>query len=256
MLSITKSAFIGILIVAASVVFLLVLNRIWPRDERREHNDIVGWQVTVVGTTYAVIIGFMLFAVWTDFEAARANAGAEANALVSISRLAEALPQPRRDAIQATAVQYATAMVKDEWPAMERGAPASYSQKLTEQLWAEIVPPDLDSQQPYRVALDHTITELTSLTEHRRQRQLESETGLPGILWAVLIAGAAITIASCCLFGAKSRTLHLLQVLALSSLVALALMATAQIDRPFQGDVHVEANAFIRAQDALTRRAR
>ncbi len=67
---------------------------------------------------------------------------------------------------------------------------------------------------------------------------------MPDILWAVLIAGAAITIASCCLFGARSRTLHLLQVLALSSLLALALMAIAQIVRPFQGDVHVEPTGF------------
>jgi hypothetical protein len=63
MLSSIQSVFIGILIVAASLAFLLVLDLIWPREERREHNDIVGWQVTVVGTTFAVIIGFMMVAV-------------------------------------------------------------------------------------------------------------------------------------------------------------------------------------------------
>lgn len=251
MLSTIQSVFIGILIVAASVAFLLVLDLFWPREARREHNDIVGWQVTVVGTTYAVIIGFMLFAVWTDFEAAQANAGAEANALVNVSRLAEALPQPRREAIQATALQYSRAMVTDEWPSMERGERSTASQILTERLWSEIVHPELDSRQGYSVAMDHILSELTSLTEHRRLRQLQSETGLPDIFWAVLIAGAAITIVSCCLFGAKSRALHLLQVLALSSLVALALMAIAQVDRPFQGDVRVEPTAFVHAQQSL-----
>jgi len=251
MLSSLQSVFIGILIVAASLAFLLVLDLIWPREERREHNDIVGWQVTVVGTTFAVIIGFMMVAVWTDFESARANAGAEANSLVNISRLAEALPPAQRNAIQATSLQYATAMVDDEWPAMQRGTLSPDSQILTEQLWSEIANPELASAQAYSVAMDHIVSELTSLTEHRRLRQLESETGLPGILWAVLIAGAAITIASCCLFGARSRTLHLLQVLALSSLLALALMAIAQIVRPFQGDVHVEPTAFVRARQSL-----
>lgn len=251
MLSFIESGFICALIVAASLAFLLILDWIWPRTSRREHNDIIGWQVTVVGTIYAVIIGFMLITVWTDFQAAQTNTDAEANALVNIGRLAGGLPQQQRDAIQATAMRYAVSMVTDEWPAMARGEISPKSQLLTARLWSEIIQqgstPDLQD----RVILDHAFTELAVLTTHRRVRQLESETSLPGILWAVLVSGAIITIASCCLFGAKSRTLHLLQVLALSTLVALSLMAIAQIDRPFQGGVHVEPHAFLRAQEAL-----
>lgn len=250
MLTYAQSVFIGILIVAASLTFLLLLEWLWPRDARREHNDIVGWQVSVVGMTYAVVIGFMLYAVWTDFEAARANVDAEANALVNISRLAEGLPQAQRESIQAIARQYADSMVKEEWPAMQRGTISPESQILTGQLWTAIVQPGAENQE-YRVALDHVLSELADLTEHRRLRQLESSTGLPAMLWAVLTAGAVITISSCCLFGAKSLTLHMLQVLGLSGLIALSLMAIAQIDRPFQGGVHVSPEAFLRAQEAL-----
>lgn len=50
----------------ASLVFVWLLNRVWPASQRRDHNDIIGWQVGVLGTTYAVILGFMLYAVWTS----------------------------------------------------------------------------------------------------------------------------------------------------------------------------------------------
>ena len=33
--------------------------------KRRTYNDIIGWQVSVLGTTYAVILGFMLYTVWS-----------------------------------------------------------------------------------------------------------------------------------------------------------------------------------------------
>ena len=73
MLDVYQSAAIVIAVVAGSVAFLGLLQRIWPADERRLHNELIGWQVTVLGTTYAVIVGFMLYAVWTGFEVAEDN---------------------------------------------------------------------------------------------------------------------------------------------------------------------------------------
>jgi hypothetical protein len=71
------------LVVAASVVASLLLmaglNRVWPWDKRSAHNDLIGWQLGILGTTYAVILGFMLYAVWTSLEEAELNVDLEAN---------------------------------------------------------------------------------------------------------------------------------------------------------------------------------
>lgn len=251
MLTTGENIFATIAIVLVSIAFLAILNRFWPSEARRRHNDLVGWQVGVVGTTYAVIIGFMLYAVWNDFEAARANVDAEANALVNISRLAEGLPQDQKANVQAIARRYADLMVTREWDVMNRGGKAPLeSQALAQSLWQAVIRKEsLDAAEA--TSLDHTIQELTELTRHRRLRELQSEAGLPGILWAVLMAGAVITIASSCLFGTTSFPLHFLQVLALSVLVALSLMAIGDIARPFQGSVHVEPDAFIHARNVL-----
>lgn len=255
MLTTVESVFVVIAIVAGSLAFLLVLNWLWPTDDRRQHNDIVGWQVSVVGMTYAVIIGFMLYAVWNNFQVAEANADAEANALVDVSRLAEGLPESQREAVQSLASRYADAMVTDEWPAMSRRSLTGEGQKLTQALWTAVIrPEELTGAQ--QTSLDHTISELTALTEHRRLRELESKTGLPGVLWWVLRAGAIITISSACLFGTKSFPLHLVQVLGLSVLLAMSLVSIAEIDRPFQGSVHVSPEAFIRAQQVLQMRTK
>jgi hypothetical protein len=235
----------------ASVSFLTILNWLWPSESRRRHNDLVGWQVGVVGTTYAVIIGFMLYAVWNDFEAATSNVDAEASAVVNLSRLAEGLPQEQRVNVQAIARRYADLMVNREWDAMNK-APKDplESQALTQSLWKAVIRKQpLDAVEA--TSLNYTIQELTTLTERRRRRQLQSQTGLPGILWTVLITGAIITIGSSCLFGTRSFPLHLIQVLALSVLVSLSLIAVGDIARPFQGSVHVGSEAFIHAQDVL-----
>jgi hypothetical protein len=56
---------------------------------------------------------------------------------------------------------------------------------------------------------------------------------------------------SSCMFGSGSTALHGLQVFAFSLLIALVLVAIADINRPFQGSVHVSDAAFRRAQQNM-----
>jgi hypothetical protein len=89
------------------------------------------------------------------------------------------------------------------------------------------------------------------MAEHRRIRELQSTSKLPAVLWCVLLIGGFVTIASSCTFGAGSNLLQALQVGALSLLIALVLVAIGDIDRPFQGSVHVSDSAFRRAQQNM-----
>jgi len=77
MLNRTQNILILIVMMTGAMLFMAVLNRIWPREKRREHNDLIGWQLGILGTTYAVILGFMLYTVWTTFGAAELNADLE-----------------------------------------------------------------------------------------------------------------------------------------------------------------------------------
>ena len=68
MLSTFQDVVLIVLSIAVALGFLWILKHFWPSVQRRDHNDIIGWQVSVLGTTYAVIIGFMLYAVWTTLQ--------------------------------------------------------------------------------------------------------------------------------------------------------------------------------------------
>jgi hypothetical protein len=92
---------------------------------------------------------------------------------------------------------------------------------------------------------------LTDVTRHRRLRRLENHSGLPVILWAVLICGGIITVASACLIGSENAALHLTLVIGLSLLIALTLAAIADIDGPFRGSVHISPYAFVQAQRSM-----
>lgn len=241
-----QDAVIIFLCTAGALGFWWLLQKLWPKDMRSRHNDLIGWQLSILGTTYAVIIGFMLYAVWTNFELADVNAETEANCVVNLYKLADGMPAEQRQKVQALSRDYVDAVLNHDWPNMDRNAQNfDDSHRVIEQLWSVVLPATQSTSGA--VVMDHAMTELRGMTEHRRLRELESMSQLPGILWTVLVVGAVITIMSSCMFGTDNNLLHALQVAMLTLMLTLVLVAVADINRPFQGAVHVEPHGFVRA---------
>ena len=244
MLSYFQDFVIIVVVVAGALLFMVGVNLAWPWEKRRAHNDLIGWQLSILGTTYAVILGFMLYAVWTNFEVASQTVEQEAGALANIYTVASALPEPHRSQVQKLARAYADAAMHTDWPQMSAGQLPEATLRINDTMWHTMVNPQSG---PLSEIENKMIAELGKLTEYRRARLLQSAERLPAVLWCVLLAGGILTISSSCMFGAESSRLHGLQVFAFSILIALCLVSIADIDRPFQGAVHVSDLAFDRA---------
>ena len=250
MLTITQSVLVIIFTVAGALLLVTVLDHIWPWESRRNHNELIGWQLSILGTTYAVILGFMLYTVWTNFGAADLNVDLEANALVNVYLLANGLPQEQGARLQQLARSYADAAINRDWPHMANNKVPEGTVDIDAEMWKTLMSVKVASPNEI-TAEDHALYELSSLTEHRRTRILQSTSRLPMVLWFVLIVGGTVTIASSCMFGSANTGLHIFQVLAFSLLISLVLVAIVNINRPFQGTVHVSDYAFQRAQQNM-----
>jgi hypothetical protein len=240
--------FLGTII--GSILFVAVLNRFWPREKRVIHNDLIGWQLGILGTTYAVILGFMLYTVWTNFSDATLNVDLEANALRNVYGLAEGLPPEQRVELEKECRDYADAVLTHDWPAMAHNQTPEESNLIDRAMWKTLMSVKTASPSEI-VAEDHAISELSSLTEHRRTRLLQSAYILPHIFWAVLLVGGLVTIASSSLFGSANPALHAIQVFFFTIFITLVLLAIADVNLPFRGWVHVSNYAFIRAQQNM-----
>jgi len=223
---------------------------VWPWEKRRPHNDLIGWQLSILGTTYAVILGFMLYTVWTTYSEADLNVDIEADAVMHIYSLAEGLPQPQRTQLQTLARSYVDAATKREWPQMARSEAPQESATINAAMWKTVM--SVKPGSPTEItAQDHLISELDSLTQHRQTRLLQSTTRLPTVLWCVLLVGGALTIASACTFGLENWKLQALQIFALSFLLSVALVAISDIHRPFHGLIRVGDRAFQKAEQGM-----
>jgi hypothetical protein len=250
MLSLAENVGAVVLIVGLSLILFVAMDRVWDWDKRHQHNDVTGWQLGILGTTYAVILGFMLYAVWTEFDTATQNVEMEANGLTNLYRLADGLPEASRIEVQKLAREYATKVIENDWPEMEQGRIPVESVGLASKMQRALtsVP---EASRSAGIAQDHAMTELSAMTACRRTRLLENALSLPTVLWFVLIVGGVLTIASSCMFGSQIRFLHGVQVVFFSLMIGLALLAIADINKPFRGSVHVSNDAFVRALENM-----
>jgi hypothetical protein len=236
--------------VIASLLFMLLLNRLWPWEMRRPHNDLIGWQASILGTTYAVILGFMLYTVWTRLGEADLNVDLEANAVVDIYHLAEGMPEPQRNQLQTLARSYVSAVIDQEWPQMANGETPSRTSDINREMWKTVMsarpssPTEMNAQ-------ENALSQLSLLAEHRLTRSVQSAAKLPIVLWCVLLVGGALTILSACTFGNDSLKLQALQVFSLTLLISLSLVAISDIHRPFHGLIRVSDHTFRGAQQTM-----
>ena len=229
-----------------ATAFLLGLNRLWPSVHRRPHNDVIGWQLAIIGTIYAVVIGFMIFAVWGNFQAADMNVDNEASALLNLFQDADGLPAQQRDQIQSLCKQYAHVLIEKEWPMMNVGEPVSAGHPYLQQMWVVLInTPATDAAE--QIHMSHALDQLSALGQCRHIREMQNVSSLPQILWDVLIVCGIITVLAACFIGSDNPRLHFLLVLALTGTVSLVLVSIADIDDPFQGTVHIRSQAFAEA---------
>lgn len=249
-LGIVMSIAIVIAVIACSTATLVFMQRFWSAANRIAHNDMIGWQISVTGTTYAVVVGFMLYAVWNNFQVADANAMAEANSIVNVVRSAQGLPPAAQVKVRMLATRYLDSILKEEWVAMEEDREATTPSGLIEELW-RAVPSTPVVSPAEQVSLGQTLTELSAMTEHRRLRHLQAHSGIPTVLWFVLIAGGVVVILSACMFGSLNFRVQLTQVLLLALMLSLVVLAIADLSSPFRGAVRISPLAFQQARATL-----
>lgn len=252
MLSLTQNLIVTVLVMAMALVFMAAVNRYWPAEVRYAKEDMIGWQLNILATTHAVILGFMLYAEWTNFTATSLDVELEAGALRNLYRLAEALPEPAGGRLKDQAKAYADAVVRDDWPMLARGRTPERSHTINQEMWKTLINMQQGSAAEL-VALDHALSELSTMTQYRRARLLEATNRLPVIFWWVLLVGGVLTVGSVAMFGSRNPRVHVFQVCSLTLLITLALLAIADLDRRFEGWVQVSVYPFERERDHMYR---
>jgi hypothetical protein len=90
-----------------------------------------------------------------------------------------------------------------------------------------------------------------NMIQARRLRLDAVSTGLPGVMWTVVLVGAVISLSTSFFFKVEDVRLHEILVTLLAMFIELVIFMTFALDRPFRGDLAVRPEPYQLIYDHL-----
>jgi hypothetical protein len=236
-----------------SVAGLLVARQVIPFQVLQESNDVLGNYLQTLGSIYAVLLAFVVFVVWTQFNEARAHVERESNELLDLYRAARGLPEPARSRVLASAREYAQAVLVSEWPAMSCGGRLGpeAGAAIIDQLWGAVLGAEPKSELD-RPIYGEVLTRLDDVSDARSNRLTSSRTTIPLTLRLLLYIGAVSIVASMYLFVVPSFVIHAAITASLAGAISHVIYVIEDLDSCFQGHWQVSQAPFERVLAQMT----
>lgn len=246
---------LALVLPALAVGGAMAVRRAVGADVLARHNDVAGFIYAVIGVVYAVLLGFTAIIVWEQFRKAQEVAELEANALADLYRDAQAFPATVRGEVETHLRDYARLVVEEEWPAMAAGKAGPRTWDAYNLLWRtyHAFTPQDDHQ---RIWYQESVQRMTLLGDQRRSRLLSVRSGVPSVMWAVLLGAGAVTIAFSFLFGTENSRAQGLMTGALAFTIGIVLLSILALEHPFSGITRVDPHAFEQVREILDRVSR
>lgn len=229
-----------------SIGLMLVVRFAYGVDRLKLNNEVAGFKFAVIGVFYAVMLAFVVIAVWEDFRKTEDAVRDEAKAVVDLYRITFALPSEGGAQIREHLVAYINDVREHEWQTMAVGEPSDAVIKDIDQLSQAIFavsPTNFQELALYQNALRL----LAVIIDNRNERLDSSDGSMPWVLWFVLIVGGLITLGYPAFFGMTNRLAQILMTAALAVLVALTMLLGLAFDYPLTGDARISAFPFDQA---------
>jgi hypothetical protein len=226
-----------------SVGLMLLARRKWGIDRLKLNNEVAGFKFSVIGVLYAVLLAFVVIAVWENYNATETAIRNEAKAAGDMAQLSYALPESQGEEMRRLLDAYVKEVQQSEWGTMAQGLPSKAAADALAHLTQTTI--NMQVGQMRDLAVFQQALHLLAVIEDNRNERLDSADGsVPMILWLVLIAGAVITLGYPAFFGTMNVVAQTLMTATLAALVALILVPAILLDFPFTGEVVLSSAPF------------
>jgi hypothetical protein len=188
----------------------------------------------VLGTSFAVLLAFVIFVAFQSYGNAKDKAGQEAVAVTELYHTTQLVPSRARE-VSGQMICYARAVIDDEWPRMKDEGRSTLVEGWLDQLDASTARLDVD-RQTQAIAFGHWLDENAARREGRRGRLAEAAPFVPQPLWFALIVGAVLLVGFMCFFADPKEPLFVQAMMtgAVTAIVLSGLLVVSFLDSPYE----------------------
>lgn len=234
---------IVVLTILAAVGSMLLVRKRLGLGYLREHHEVSDPFLACVGTLFAILLGFMVANAMTRFDEARLNAEQEAGAVADVFRLSIGLTPAVGSDIRTDCARYVDSVIDIEWKSMASRQMSDDCWNRYGEIWHDCLRYEPTGQRDANIHAS-MLGAVMKLGECRRIRATQMSYQLPGVLWAVVIAGALATGILSLFFGIRHTGIQIATTSLVTLVLCLNVFLLASYDDPFHGEVTVKPAAF------------
>lgn len=243
-LLITGPAIIGLLCLYAVIGMKVMRRWVMPRLRVQvADSEFSGAMVQTIMVFYGLAAALIAVNVsQTSSDVSRIVSG-EAAALGALYRDVSCYPESARQPLQTVLRDYADDIIDNAWPLQRQGKMPGGGVALMNRFQTILTgfEPATEGQ---KLLHAETLRAYNQLLHSRNLRLDAVKTGLPGVMWGVIIAGAFIGLSASFFFRVEETRLHMILVLLLSVFIGLVIFMVAALDRPFRGDLGLTSEPY------------
>lgn len=229
---------------AVAVGLQVLVRRSVGVDRLVLNNEVAGFIFAIIGVVYAVLLAFVVIAVWDKFSEGQTAVARELAASAALFRYAEG-PEPEAARLHQGLIDYLELTIARDWPAMGTDTEDSQTTDALSGLYRAAMALNRTGARS-TADMTEVFAQIDNLTLARRVR-LHLSTGLvPEIIWVTLFAGAGLTVCFALFFGSPNARAQLAMTAILSVVLASGLVVIISLDHPFSGPVHIAPESLER----------
>jgi hypothetical protein len=200
--------------------------------------EFTGALVQCVMVFYGLSAGLIAVSVFETYSDVSRVTAAESTALASLYRDVSGYPQPTRERLQGKLADYTKFVIDEAWPLQRTGEIPTGGVGLMYAFQGELIAfePATEGQ---KVLHYETLAAYNRMIVVRNARLESVRTALPGVMWVVVILGAAISLTPSFFFKVEDARLHAILVGLLAMFIGLVIFMILAFDRPFRGDLGI-----------------
>jgi Protein of unknown function (DUF4239) len=250
-LAVTGPMIIGGLCLSAIIGLLLVRRFVLPR--LRIHIDdsqFSGSMVQCVMVFYGLAVALIAVNVSQTYSDVSKTVSQEATALAALYRDVSGYPQPIRLELQKELRAYVDQVIHEDWPLQQHGKVPGGGVALMNEFQTTLISfePATEGQ---KILHAEALRAYNNMIQARRLRLDAVGTGLPGVMWAVIIFGAVIGLLATFFFKVEDARLHGALVTLLAAFMGLIIFMILALDQPFRGDLGIGPQSYQLIYDHL-----
>ena len=178
----------------------------------------------------------------------------EASAVADVWVDSRPYPIEMERAIRKHVEDYLTAVVNEEWESqktLKMSAKAWFAIESLHRIVLDFNPQTTGQQ----AAHAEVLRKINTVLEDRRHRIFINEGAVNADVWAVILIGSGLVIASTWLFNAENVRAQVLMMGMLGAAIGLVLFLILATDQPFRGGISVGSDPYARVLRTLKRLA-